>query len=165
MIFTPASFSRVLLGTARSLPSGVKSATLFFTAVNATKPLAGRHDVAGPQRRIGFDVDVRQTEAIAAVAGGIGDQLFAIEEGGVEIGVAAAVRGDGVVDAAAGIKPRAARRAERMAGVRPRSGRLATAPGSKSRRWCARSRRWPGRFRRAARGRSGAREEVGEGSA
>ena len=115
MIFMPASFSRVLCGMARSSSTGVNSATLFFMAVTATSPSLVA--TMSPGRSVGSVVDVhmRQAEMIAAIAGAAGDQLLAIEERGVEIGVAAAVAGDGVVDAAAGIKPRLAGRTECMA--------------------------------------------------
>ena len=118
--------------------------------VTATRPVLVA--TMSPGRSVGsvVDVDARQPERIAAVAGAAGDQLLAIEEGGVEIGVAAAVGRDRVVDAAAGIEPRLAGRAERVARLAPRSRRHAPAPGSKSRRRCARSRRSPGRLARAA---------------
>jgi len=52
---------------------------------------------------------------IASIAGAAGHQLLAIDEGVVEIGIAAAAIRDSIVDAAASIQTRLAGRAERAA--------------------------------------------------
>jgi hypothetical protein len=58
----------------------------------------GRDDVAGTQRRICRRSEWRQSQCVLAVAGAIGDQLFAIDEGRVESGIARAVAGNGMAD-------------------------------------------------------------------
>ena len=123
---------------------------LVFHAGERHKAAPGRDDVAGPQRRIGVDVHMRESEAIAAVAGAAGNELLAVEECGVEIGVAAAVGGDRVVDAGCRNKAASDWPDRRRGTSAPRLRRHAPAPGSKSRRSCARSSPRPGRLRPAA---------------
>ena len=84
-------------------------------AAHRHQPGLGRHHVARPQRRIVGELDMRQAEGGAAVAGATGDELLAVAIGVGQVGVAAAVAGGRVIDVAAGIEAGLARRAERMA--------------------------------------------------
>ena len=66
------------------------------------KACIGRDHVAGTQCRIGRHLDAGEPIRILAVAAAVGDQFLAIEEGILEVGVARAVAGNGVLDGAAG---------------------------------------------------------------
>ena len=76
------------------------------------KTVPRRNDVTGAQRRVGARVDSGKPEGVTAVARAAADDLLAIAIGVGKVGVAAAIRSDGRVDAAAGIEPRLACRAE-----------------------------------------------------
>ena len=60
--------------------------------------VAGGDDVARLQGRVGRDVDFGEPERVLAVAGAIRNDLLAVDERVLQVGVARAVRGDRVVD-------------------------------------------------------------------
>ena len=91
MICTSDSLSRALLRHAAIAVDRREVGDLVLHAGERHQAGLGRHDVARPQRRIGLHVHARQPERVAAIAGAAGDQLLAVDEGVVEIGIAAAV--------------------------------------------------------------------------
>src|ERR1700683_1398599 len=86
-------------------------------ATERHQPILGRDDIAGPQGGIGLHIKRGQPERILAIAAAIGDQVLAIEERRVEIGVARAVAGHRTLDLGAEIDLGGTRRADRLAGL------------------------------------------------
>ena len=87
-------------------------------AVIGDEAFVGGDDVAFAQRGVVDRVQRDQAVGVAAVAGAVVDHALAIGEGSAQRGVAGAVAGDRVIDAAAGEHAGLGGRAERAAKLR-----------------------------------------------